>query len=111
MATVTAAAPVTTGRPRAVYTSLAALGLVLVALAPATALAASLLAGMALGEEVVFFGLTIVVPLVAAGLVWRFGLWAKIVGIVVALAAAFMLFWMAFGLLNRGDHVGLRNGI
>lgn len=102
------APPLETARPRATYTGLQALGLLLTALAPGLVLTAALIAGLSVGEEIVFFGPAILVPLVAAGLVWRFGLWAKIVGIVAALAVAFMLFWLAFGLgypTSPGDFV------
>ena len=53
---------------------------------------------MSIGGEGVFFGITIAVPLVAAALVWRFGAWSKVLGVVVALGVAFMLFWVVFGL-------------
>lgn len=102
------APPLETARPRAAYTTLQALGLLLAALAPAFMLAAALIVGMSVAEEIGFFATAIVVPLVAAGLVWRFGLWAKIVGILAALAAGFMLFWVAFGLAypaSPGDFV------
>jgi plastocyanin len=111
MATVTAPPQQAPVRTRAVYTRVAALGLLLVALAPATVLLAGLIAGMSLGEELAFFGTLIVVPLIAALLVWRFGAWAKAIGIVVALGAAFMLFWMAFGLSYPGSVADFLPGV
>jgi plastocyanin len=69
--------------------------------------------GLITGTLLVFLGLVLtqfpeeagfVVPLlvgaaVATGLVWRFDTtWARIVGVVVTLALAFMMFWVAFGL-------------
>jgi plastocyanin len=96
---VSEAPPVPAEGARAVYTRIAALGLVLIALAPATVLIAAQVAGMSIGGEGAFFGITIAVPLITAGLVWRFGAWAKVLGIVVALAAGFVLSWMAFGLV------------
>lgn len=100
MATSVAAPPdvVTPGRQRAAYTEVAVVGLLLAAAAPAVALTAALLAGMAVGEEGLFFGVMIAAPLLGAALVWRFGLWAKVLGAVLSIAVAFMLFWMAFGL-------------
>lgn len=85
---------------RARWTQLAALGLVMIGLAPFLMLGAALLWGLDLGGELGFFVLLIVVPWVAAFLVWRFGTWAKIVAIVIALASLAMLFWTAFGLAH-----------
>lgn len=88
---------------RAIYTSVAALGLVLVAAAPALMLSLALGYGMAVAEELPFFGSAIAVSLVAAGLVWRFGLWAKVVGILAAVGVAVMMFWIVFGLSYFGS--------
>jgi len=85
---------------RARWTQLAALGLVMIGLAPFLMLGAALLWGLDLGGELGFFVVLIVVPWVTAFLVWRFGTWAKIVAIVVALASLAMLFWTAFGLAH-----------
>jgi plastocyanin len=83
---------------RARWTQLAALGLLMVGLGPLLMFAAGLIWGLELGEDAPFFLGLIVLPLVAAFLVLRFGTWAKIVGIVVGLAGAAMMFWTAFGL-------------
>ncbi|HVM14288.1 MAG TPA: cupredoxin domain-containing protein [Egibacteraceae bacterium] len=85
-------------RRRAAYTRVAVAGLLLAASAPALGLAAVLVAGMPLGEEGVFFGVMIVVPLLGAGLAWRFGAWAKVLAAVLSLGMGLMLHWMAFGL-------------
>jgi plastocyanin len=85
-------------RDRARWTRLAVLGLAFVAAGPLLMLVAGMLWGLDIGEFVVFLLITGAVPLIAAFLVWRFGTWAKVVGIIVALLAAFMLFWTAFGL-------------
>ena len=83
---------------RARWTQLAALGLVMIGLAPFLMLAGALLWGLDVGDQIAFFVPFIIVPWVAAFLVWRFGTWAKIVAIVVALAGLATLFWTAFGL-------------
>lgn len=87
----------TTARPRGVYTRVEALGLVFIALAPAVMLTAGVLAGLDLSEAG-FLLIPLAIGLVGAGLVWRFGTWAKVVGVVLSLAAAMFLFWLAFGL-------------
>jgi plastocyanin len=52
-------------------------------------------------EEAGFIAPFLVAALVATGLVWRFdATWARIVGAVVTLAMAVMMFWIAFGLLH-----------
>lgn len=85
-------------RPRAVYTRVAAIGLLLAASAPAVALGSALVAGMDIGEEGAFFGTMIAVPLLGAALAWRFGAWAKGLSALLSIGAGVMLFWMAFGL-------------
>lgn len=89
------------GRP--VYTRIAVLGLVLIAAAPGLMLTLGLLGGMAVGEDLPFFATLIGVPLVSAALVWRFGLWAKALGILAALGVGAMMFWAAFGLAYPGS--------
>lgn len=78
------------------WTRLGVLGLVMVGLGPILMYVAGLLWGM--DEGGAFFLVIGLVPLIAAFLVWRFGLWAKVVGAVVAFLAAGSLFWTAFGL-------------
>ena len=91
----TATAP---GRGR--WTRLATFGLLLAAAGPAVLLLGGLLIGGATSEELPFFLITMIVPVVAAFLVWRFGLWSKFVGLVLALGVGMMLFWTAFGLFT-----------
>lgn len=80
------------------YTSVAAAGLLLMAAVQAFMLVLGAISDMPIGvEELSTFGPNILVPAVVAALVWRFGLWAKIVGIVTALAGAFLMFWIVFG--------------
>jgi plastocyanin len=81
-------------------TRLAVLGLLMVSAMGAIWLVASLIWGLDLGESAGFLIPTIVLPAVAALLVWRFGTWAKVVGIVVALLAIGTLWFTAFGLLE-----------
>lgn len=83
---------------RARWTWLAALGLLMAGIGPLLMLAVGALWGLSVGEMVPFFGITAAVGLIASYLVWRFGTWSKIVGIVAALAVGMMLFWTAFGL-------------
>jgi plastocyanin len=82
------------------WTRLAALGLLMEAIAPLLMLGAALLWGLDVGGDAAFFAVPGVVGLVAAFLAYRFGTWAKIVGIVVALLIAMMLFWTVFGLFS-----------
>lgn len=89
------------GRP--VYTRIAVLGLVLTAAAPAFMLTLGLFTGMDIAEDLAFFAVLIGAPLLAAGLVWRFGLWAKILGIAAAVGVGFMMFWAVFGLAYPGS--------
>jgi plastocyanin len=61
-------------------------------------LAGGFLWGLSIGEEVGFFGVTGAAALIASFLVARFGLWSKILGIVVAFLVMGALFWTIFGL-------------
>ena len=74
------------------------MGLLMVAAGPIVFLIASMAFGQDLSEDVGFIAVILAVPLIAAWLVSRYGTWAKVVGAVVGLAAALMLFWAAFGL-------------
>lgn len=80
------------------WTRLGALGLVMVGLGPIMMVAAALIWGLDVADDIGFFLVIGIVPLVTAFLVWRFGLWAKILGAVIAFLAAGMMFWTAFGL-------------
>jgi hypothetical protein len=53
---------------------------------------------MDVGEDVGFFVVAIAVPWLVAWLVWQFGTWAKVLGILASLASGFLLFWTVFGL-------------
>lgn len=94
----TATASTTAGvRSRARYTRVAALGLALAATAPLIFIVAGLAAGLPT-SDLGFFAVFLVVPAIVAALVWRFGIWAKVLGVLVSLAMGLMLFWVAFGL-------------
>lgn len=84
-------------RTRAVYTRVETLGLALIALVPVIFIVATLLTGGST-DELAFLALPLAAATIGAGLVWRFGTWAKALGIVLSLGAAMTLFWAAFGL-------------
>lgn len=77
---------------------MAVLGLLMVAAAPVLMLTAVMVWGLDAGDELGLIIALVAVPLVGAFLVWRFGTWGKIVGIVIALLAIGAMFWTAFGL-------------
>ncbi|CAN5821216.1 hypothetical protein BH23ACT12_BH23ACT12_02270 [soil metagenome] len=70
----------------------------LAGLGPLLILGAALLFGLDVGEDLIFFGGTIAIAFIGAFLVWQFGTWSKIVGILAALLVGMALFWTAFGL-------------
>lgn len=90
--------PAPEGRAPARWTRLAVLGLLMEALGPLVLLAAVLIWGLDFGDDAYFFVIILAIPLVGALLVWRFGAWAKFVGILAALLPAMAMFWTAFGL-------------
>lgn len=95
------------GVPRG--TRSAVLGLLMISAAGAIWLVAGLIWGLDLGESAGFLIPTIVLPAGAALLVWRFGTWARIVGILVAVLTLATLWFTAFGLLEPAsvfDFVG-----
>ena len=99
MATIAGADQLAGERSRPVYTRVQVLGLLLVA---ATLLVVAAIAiatePAAAGEVVGFIGPIAAAALLAAWMAWRFGTWARIIGIVVSLGVAFMMFWTVFGL-------------
>lgn len=96
---MTAAQAVTapSSRPRPLYTSIGSLGLVLAGLAPLVLTVAGLALGFR-GEEIVYPLVGTLVAFAGAALVWRFGRWATVLGIVIAVLLALAFFWIAFGL-------------
>ena len=91
----TTAAP---GMGKARWTRLATLGFAFAAAAPLILVIAVLAWGLDVEGEVPFFLIVSAIVGLVAFLVWRFGTWSKIVGIVLGLLAALGLFWMIFGL-------------
>ncbi len=85
-------------RLRAVHTRTATLGMLTLMAAPVVMIAVALAARQDIGEEIGFFLVVLAALGIGAGLVWRFGTWAKVVGLVLTLAGAFMMFWVVFGL-------------
>lgn len=77
MGTATVNAGTQAGRLRSVHTRTATAGLIACGLGASIALAAEGL------EALPFLGPFIAIPLIGAALVWRFGVWAKAIGIVL----------------------------
>jgi plastocyanin len=90
---------------------LAVLGLLMISAAATIWLVAGLLWGLDFAESAGFLIPTIVLPAIAAFLVWRFGTWGKVVGIVVALLALGMLWFTAFGLLEPDSFFDFVGGV
>ncbi len=86
------------GTGTARWARLASVALVMVATGPLLMLAAGLLWGLDVSDEVGFFLATAVGAALAAFLIRRARLAARIVALVLGLAAGVMLFWTAFGL-------------
>lgn len=90
------------GTGKARWTRLATLGFVLATAAPLIMLAAGAIWGLDLGEAGFLLVPAAVLGLVSF-LVWRFGTWAKVVGIVFGLLAGLVFFWLIFGLFVPGN--------
>jgi len=84
---------------KARWTRFATLGLVMQALAPIIMVAAALAFGFGLEGDTLFFLILIVVSLIGAFVVSRFGGAAKLFGVVAALIPLVMMWWTAFGLM------------
>lgn len=112
MATIERPDHVTAGRGHPRYTRVQVLGLVLggatITLVSAIALTSD---PASLGEILTFFAPVALVLLVAAWLTWRYGTWARVVGIVASLAAGVMLFWTVFGLAAPDSFVDFAAGV
>jgi plastocyanin len=96
-------------KPR--WTGLAALGLLLAGLGPLLMLLAVLIWGLDAEGELPFFLGTAAIAFIASFLVWRFGAWAKIVGILAAILVGMALFWTAFGLAQPSSFFDFMPGI
>lgn len=98
--------PVAGWRHRAVpaHTRTQVLGLSLLSGSLLFTFVAAMAAGLPIGDGA-FLLPFIVLPAVGAALAWRFGTWARVLGIVLALAVAAMTFFFAFGLLVPASFV------
>jgi plastocyanin len=96
MATPTLERGLGRARPRYARTGLLGLGLITATLVVFLALILTMFP-----DEVMFVLPLLVVAAVATGLVWRFdATWSRVVGAVVTVGLAVMLFWVAFGLAH-----------
>lgn len=82
---------------RARWKRLAAIGLLMAAATPIIFIVAGLITGLPV-DEMPFFIITGAIGLVAAALVWRFGTWASILGVIAALLMGMALFWTVFSI-------------
>ena len=94
---VAAETSVAGGRPLAKWTRVASLGFLLVAAGLLFWIVGGLVAGQSFGNSTFFLG-GAVVALIAAGVVRRFGVAGKAVGILLGLALLGAFFWIAFSL-------------
>lgn len=99
------------GKQRSRWTTLATIGLAMIALAPALMLGAGFAFGMDMSEQTGFFVPVLAGALLAALLVWSFGWWAKVIGILVGAGAGMMLFWTAFGLQQPASFFDFAPGL
>ena len=93
------------------WSRLASVGLVMAAIAPLLMLAAGLVWGLEVGDEVGFFGVTGAIGLLASFLVRRPGALPKLFGIVAAVLIAGALFWTAFGLFTPTSFFDFMPGV
>ena len=101
------------GAQKARWTRLGVLGLLMVAAGPALFLIAALIWRLELGGggDAGFFLIVLVIPLVGAFVVWRFGWWARVIGLITAVLPALAMFWTAFGLALPGSFFEFVPGI
>ena len=99
------------GKQRSRWTTLATIGLLMVALGPTLMLGSGLIWGLDISDDLGFFGIVIAVALVGALLVLFFGWWAKVIGLLIALAGAGSLFWTAFGLQQPASFFDFAPGL
>lgn len=99
-------------RGRPAYTRVEVLGLLLIAGTVLAVTAAVIVTDPALSVEVVaFFGPVAAVTLLAAWLAWRYGAWARTVGLLVGLAAALLLSWTTVALAHPESVVDFGLGL
>jgi plastocyanin len=94
------------------YTRLQVLGLLLIA---GTVLAITAVITVTeprlAGEVLAFFGPVAAVTVLAAWLAWRYGAWARVVGVLVGLVAAVLLSWSAVALTHPESVVDFGLGL
>ncbi len=110
MSTVAAGVPAVEGRARAVFTRTEVLGLTLLAVTPLFVFTTAVIAGLPL-DEGAFLAIPITAAAVGAGLAWRFGTWAKAVGLLLGLGAGTMVFWLMFGLAEPSSFIDFTAGV
>jgi hypothetical protein len=100
------------GSGRAVYARVQVLGLLLIAGTVLAVTMAIVVTEPALaGEVLAFFGPVAAVTLLAAWLAWRYGTWARLVGLLVGLAAAALLSWTTVALTHPESVVDFGLGL
>lgn len=108
------AAPMPTARWRhravARHTRTQVLGLLLVGGAIAFTLAAALAARLPLSDAS-FLLPAIAAPVLGAVLAWRFGTWAKVIGLLLGLATVAMSFFLIFGVFVPASFVEFTSGV
>ncbi|HVM20464.1 MAG TPA: cupredoxin domain-containing protein [Egibacteraceae bacterium] len=96
--TVAAPTPAIGGHTHAKWTPVAAFGMLLMAAGMALWIVGGLIAGQSVGGDFAFLFIGVGAPLVGAALTWRAGTVGKILGVLLAAATLFVMFWVAFSL-------------
>ena len=92
-------------RDRAPYSGTAGIGIFLMSLSTLIPVAVAAAVGIPLeGEGLIFLGIGVVM-LVVGLLAWRFGAWAKVLGILAILGGASQTFFFAFGVFSTFSFV------
>jgi plastocyanin len=100
------------GSGRAVYVRVQVFGLLLIAGTVLAVTMAIIVTEPALaGEVLAFFGPVAAVTLLVAWLAWRYGTWARLVGLLVGLAAAALLSWTTVALTHPESVVDFGLGL
>lgn len=103
------AVPAPQGKAR--WTRLATLGLLLAAAGPLLLTVATVIWSVETGENLAFFLPVGLIGLLGAYLLWRFGTWGRIAGIVAAVLVGGAVFWTAFGLAEPSSFFDFVPGV
>jgi plastocyanin len=103
------AVPAPQGKAR--WTRLAVLGLLLAAAGPLLLTVATVIWSVDTGENLAFFLPVGLIGLIGAYLLWRFGTWGRIAGIVTAVLVGGAVFWTAFGLAEPSSFFDFVPGV